>query len=135
MSSTNVTQQPGIKITIALKFLHEARLNIPYQLVVIKTLEDFIKTVMSRDKSIRLKRIHCPCDVLKYLYSPQLTAASLGKFMISPVGFEHSSGCEKLQSQNFQKIKYLRSYFIVVTFLPREVNGKVISEIYILGKN
>ena len=68
------------------------------------------------------------------LFSPGLTAASLAKFTISPVGFEHSSECEKFESQNLKKIKLLRSYFIFVTYLPREVDGRVISEIYFSDK-
>ena len=43
------------------------------------------------------------------------------------VGFEHRPGCEKFESQNLMKIKFLRSYFIFVTCLPREVDGRVIS--------
>ena len=31
MSLTNVSKKPGNEITVALKFLHEARLNISYQ--------------------------------------------------------------------------------------------------------
>ena len=73
--------------------------------------------------------------VLNELYSPELTAASLAKFTISPVCFEHSQGCEKFELQNFKKIKLLRSYFIFVTYLPREVDGRGISEIYFLYKN
>ena len=45
------------------------------------------------------------------------------------MGLEHSLGCEKFESQSFKKIKFLRSYFIFVTYLPREVDGRVISEI------
>ena len=64
------------------------------------------------------------------LHFPELTAASLAKFMISSLGFEHSSGCEKFESENFKKVKSLRSYFIFVAYLPREVDGRIISEIY-----
>ena len=32
----------------------------------------------------------------------ELTAASLAKFTISPVGFEHSLACEKFESQNLR---------------------------------
>ena len=42
-------------------------------------------------------------EVLNNLFSPELTAASLAKFTISPVGFEHIPGCEKFQSQNKKK--------------------------------
>ena len=66
--------------------------------------------------------------VLNDLYSPKLTAASLAKFTISPVGVTHSSGCEKFESQNFKKIKFLRSYFTFVSYLSREVDGRIISE-------
>ena len=69
------------------------------------------------------------------LYSLELTAASFAKFTISLQGFEHSPGCKKFESQNFKKIKCIRSYFIFVTYLPREVGGKGISEIYVLVKN
>ena len=58
-------------------------------------------------------------EVLNDLYSPELTAACLAKFTISSVGFEHSPGCEKFESQNFRKMKLLLSYFILVTYLPR----------------
>ena len=78
---------------------------------------------------------NCKCEVFNDLYSPELTAASLAKFMISPVGFEHSPRCEKFESQKFMKIKFLRLYFIYVTSLPRKVDGSVISEIYFLDKN
>ena len=33
--------------------------------------------------------------------------------------------CEKFQSQNFEKIKFHHSYFIFVTYLPREVDGEL----------
>ena len=69
------------------------------------------------------------------LYSPDLTATSLTKFTILPVGLEYSPECEKVKSQNFKKMKFLRSYFIFVTSLPREVDGRVIREIYFLDKN
>ena len=68
------------------------------------------------------------------LYYPELTAASLAKFTISALGLEHSPGCEKFESQNFKKIKFLRSYFTFVTYLPREVDERVISEIHFLEK-
>ena len=74
-------------------------------------------------------------EVLNDLYSPELAAASLAKFIILPVSFEHSLGCEKFESQNFKKIKFLRYYFIFVTYLPREVDGRVISDIYFLDSN
>ena len=64
------------------------------------------------------------------LNRPELTAASLAKFTISPLIFEHSSGCEKLESEKLKKVKFLRSYFIFVTFLPKEVDERLISEIY-----
>ena len=54
--------------------------------------------------------------------------ASLAKFTISPAGFEHSAGFEKFESQNCKKIKFLHSYFIFVTYLLREVDGKVITQ-------
>ena len=40
---------------------------------------------------------------LNDLYSPELTAA---KFTISPMGFEHSPGCEKFESQNLRKLNF-----------------------------
>ena len=64
------------------------------------------------------------------LYSPELTAVSLANFTISPVSFKHSQVCEEFESQHFKKIKFLCSYFVFVTYLPREVDGRVISEIY-----
>ena len=60
----------------------------------------------------------------------ELTAAILAKFTISLVDFEHSPGCEKFESQNLKKTEFLHSYFIFLTYLPREVDGGVISEIY-----
>ena len=63
------------------------------------------------------------------------TVASFAKFTISPVRFKHSSRCEKFESQNFKKIKFLHSDFRFVAFLPREVDGRVISELYLLNKN
>ena len=36
-------------------------------------------------------------------------------------GFRAQPGCEKLESQNFKKIKLLHPYFISATCLPREV--------------
>ena len=71
---------------------------------------------------------------LSDLYSPELTAVSLTKFTTSPVGFEHLPGCEKFKSQNFKKIKFLCSY-LFVTYLPREVHGVVINEIYFLDEH
>ena len=68
------------------------------------------------------------------LCSPELTAASLPKFTNSRVGFEHSPGCAKFESENFKKIKFFRSYFIFVTYLPKAVDGRVISEIYFFVK-
>ena len=70
-----------------------------------------------------------------HLYSPELIAASLVKFTISQLGFEQSPGCEKFESQNFKKIKFLHLCFIFVTYLQRKVDGRVISEIYFLDKN
>ena len=61
---------------------------------------------------------------MNYLSSPERTAASLANFTISSVGFEHSTGCKEFESQNFKKIKFLRSYFIFGTYLPREVKWK-----------
>ena len=49
------------------------------------------------------------------------------------MGFEHSPGCEKFESENFKK--FLHSYFIFVTYVPREVDGKVLSKINFLDKN
>ena len=61
-----------------------------------------------------------------------LTAASLAKFTILPVGFEHSPECGKFKSQHFKRIKFLHLYFILIYFvtsLTREVDGRVISKL------
>ena len=68
------------------------------------------------------------------LHFPELTAASLAKFMISPLSFEHGLGCEKFESENFKKVKTLRPYFISVAYLPREIDGRIIIEIYFKKK-
>ena len=66
-------------------------------------------------------------EVSNALYSPKLTSAcAVAKFAISPLGFEHSPGGEKFESEDFKKVKFLRSYFIFDTYLPREVDGRVI---------
>ena len=41
----------------------------------------------------------------------------------------------KSSNQNFKKMKFLRSYFIFVTYFQGEVDVRVISEIYFLDKN
>ena len=61
---------------------------------------------------------------------PILTVASLAKFTISTVGFEHSPRFEKFKSQNFREIKMSPFVFRIVTYLPREVKGTVINKIY-----
>ena len=45
---------------------------------------------------------------------------------ILPVGFKHSPWLEKFESHNFKEIKFLHLYFIFATYLPREVDGRVI---------
>ena len=55
--------------------------------------------------------------VLKDRYSPELTAASLAKFTISPVGLGHSPGCEKFESLNLKKIYFfLRISYLLPTY-------------------
>ena len=63
-------------------------------------------------------------------YSQELTAASLVKFSSSPLSFEHIPGCQKFPSEKFEKVQFFRYYFIFVTYLPSEVDGRIISEIY-----
>ena len=43
-----------------------------------------------------------------------------------------SRGCEKFEPQTFKKIKFL---IFVYIYLPRGVDGRVTSEIYVLDKN
>ena len=64
------------------------------------------------------------------LYSQKLTTASLVKFSSSPVRFEHIPGRQKFRSENFEKVQFLQNYFIFVTYLPSEVDGRIMSEIY-----
>ena len=64
------------------------------------------------------------------LYSPQLTAPSLAKLTMSN---RASLGCEKFGSE-ILKVKFLRLCFIFVTYLPREVDGRVINDIYFLDE-
>ena len=67
MSSRNASNKPRNAVIIALKFLHEPRLKISYQFACNKKQrETFIKAVIQpdkSDKSITLKRIHCPPSV------------------------------------------------------------------------
>ena len=63
-------------------------------------------------------------------YSQELTTASLVKFSSSPLSFEHIPGCQKFRSENFEKVRFLGYYLIFVTYLPREVDGRIMSEIY-----
>ena len=69
-------------------------------------------------------------EVLNVPYSQELTAASLVKFSSSPLSFEHVPGRQKFQSQNFEKVQFLGYYFIFVTYLPSEVDERIISEIH-----
>ena len=48
-------------------------------------------------------------------YLLKLTAVSLEKFTISPLGFEESLWCKKCESENFKKSKLFSPYFIFVT--------------------
>ena len=63
-------------------------------------------------------------------YSQEQTAANLVKFLSSPLSFEHIPGCQKFRSENFEKVQFLRYYFIFVIYLPSEVDGRIMSEIY-----
>ena len=68
-------------------------------------------------------------------YSQELTTASLVKFSSSPLSFEHIRGSQKFRSENFEKVQFLGYYFILVTYLPSEVDGRIMSEIYFWMKN
>ena len=63
-------------------------------------------------------------------YSQELTTANLVKFSSSPLSFEHIPGCQKFRSENFEKVQFLGYYFTFVTYLPSEVDGRIMSEIY-----
>ena len=69
-------------------------------------------------------------EFLNDLYSQEPRTASLVKFSSSPLRFEHIPGCQKFRSENFKKVKFLRYYFIFVTYLPSEVGRRIMSEIY-----
>ena len=45
-------------------------------------------------------------EVMNNLYSPDLTAASLAKFTMSPVGFERSLGCESSNHKLSRKLNF-----------------------------
>ena len=60
------------------------------------------------------------------LYFPELTAANLAKFMISPLGFEYSLGCEKFEfvidicyllAKIRRQTKYQRNVFFFFLFI------------------
>ena len=63
-------------------------------------------------------------------YSQELTAASVVKFSSSPLRFELIPGCQEFRSEKFEKVQFLRCYFIFVIYLPSEVDGRIMSEIY-----
>ena len=42
----------------------------------------------------------------------------------------HIPGGQNFQSENFEKAQLLRYYFIFVIYLPSELNGRIMSEIY-----
>ena len=63
-------------------------------------------------------------------YSQELPTASLLKLSSSPLRFEHIPGRQKFRSENFEKVLFLRNWFIFVTYLPSEVEGRIMSEIY-----
>ena len=55
--------------------------------------------------------------------------------LCAPLVFIHFDVPTKFESQNLRKIKFLHSYFIFVTYLPREVDGRVNGEAYFLDEN
>ena len=63
-------------------------------------------------------------------YSQELTAASLVKFSTSLLSFEHIPGGQKFLPESFEKVQFLRYYFIFVIYLPCEVERRIMSEIY-----
>ena len=52
-------------------------------------------------------------------------------FHTSVVLLEYIPECQIFESEILKKDRFIRSYFIFVTYFPREVDGRVISEIYI----
>ena len=63
-------------------------------------------------------------------YSQELTAASLVKYSSSPLSLEHIPGGQKFRPESFEKVQFLRYYFIFVTYLPSEDDRRIMSEIY-----
>ena len=68
-------------------------------------------------------------------FCPERIAVILAKFTISSLSFEDSRGSGEFVSEKFYKAEFLRSNFIFVTYLPIEVNRRIISEIYFRSKN
>ena len=46
------------------------------------------------------------------------------------MGSEHSPRSEKSASENFNEVKFLRSYSMFVSYLPREVDEGIIRMFY-----
>ena len=59
-----------------------------------------------------------------------VTTAGLVRFSSSPLSFEHISGRQKFRLENFEKVQFLGYYFVFVTYLPSEVDGRIMSKIY-----
>ena len=55
-------------------------------------------------------------------------ASSRVEFTISPLGFEHSLECEKIESENVKKVKFLRSCYLLLTCQQKLMEE--ISDIY-----
>ena len=68
-------------------------------------------------------------------FCPERIAVMLVKFTISSLSFEASRRSRKFAVENFCKAELLRSNFIFVTYLPIEVNRKIISGIYFRSEN
>ena len=51
------------------------------------------------------------------------------------IGFRAHPGVRKVRIRKFEMVKFLRSYFIFVTYLPRELDRRVTREIYFLDEN
>ena len=68
-------------------------------------------------------------------FCPERIAVILAKFTNSSPSFEDSRGYGVFVAEKFYKAEFLQSNFIFVTYLPIEVNRKIISGIYFRSEN